>query len=509
MRESITNKTVANNSDYEQVGLMLDLSRGKVLTVEKVCETIKYASNFGFTYINLYIEDLLTLNNYPQYGYMRGRYLDTEIEEIVDYANSLNVEIFPAIQTLGHFEHFLRWSNSDSIRDTGMVVDVTKNETYDFIDELIRKCKDLFKGKKINIGMDEAFDLGQGAVFRSGSEFTQKELYLNHLKKVTEICKKYDYTTISIWSDMLFSTYSNIDGESLYNTNFRTKIEELDPALELIFWNYWSEGQETYETILDAHHNFSDNVAMALGIHTWGLPFYNLNQLEVTKTALRACKKKGVKNILFTMWGDDGSLFNRDSTLLGMYETMSHILGHNSTKKEFESLVNLDYDELLVVCKILNVGINPLHVLWNDPITNVYLKFFKREELQKISDKAREMKINKKGEMYEIYDLYLDNVINGIELYLNKYITDELIDKNYYSTKVLYEKLEILWMRDAKFNSLEELQLRFENRLARLEFFKQYKEHEDVESIRAETVEGMEHIKKMYSIISKPTNFRW
>lgn len=505
----IKEKSVVKDSSFTEVGLMLDLSRGKVLKVKKVCEMIKLAKNLGFTYINLYIEDLLTLDEYPQYGYMRGKYSDREIEEIVGFANELDIDIFPAIQTLGHLEHFLRWEPSNKLVDTPQVLNVTREESIQFLEVLISKCKSLFGGKKINIGMDEAFDLGQGNVFRSGNRKSQKELYLEHLNTVTKICKNNGYEVIKIWSDMLFSTYSNSDGESLYNTNFKQQIETLDPAIELIFWNYWTPDQEIYEKILDSHHEFSSNVSMALGIHTWGLPFYNLHQLDVTKAALSACESKGVNDILFTMWGDDGSLYNLNSAKLGMYETMSHILKHTSNANEFMELTGLNYEEQTNVCKILSVGINPLLIIWNDPITNVYMKTIDKSRLKEFLNNTKNLKIDEQTNSSKIYNLYLECMANDINIYLTNEIDEQLIMKAIDDLNTLEDYLKSLWLEEAKINGLEELQLRFETKKYRLKFLLDNKDNEDITNIRNEKYDDIKWIKGTYNNISKATNYRW
>lgn len=509
MEKSITQKTVATDSSFDQVGLMLDLSRGKVLTVKTIKNIIDEASAFGFTYINMYLEDLITLEDYPQYGYMRGKYSDAEIISLVDYAHTKGLEIFPAIQTLGHLEHFLRWEQSNKIKDTETVLNVTTEETYDFIEALIKKCKLLFGGNKINIGMDEAFDLGHGSVFRRGNQLSRKELYLNHLNRVTEICINEGYDVIKIWSDMLFSTYSQADGESLYATNFKAEIENLNPALELIFWNYWTEEQTTYEKILDAHHKFSGNVSMALGIHTWGIPFYNLNQLNVSQAALQACENKGVKDVLFTMWGDDGSLYNIDSISLGMYETMAHILNHKSNSEEFNMITGKDYDQLVIACRILKLGINPLHVIWNDPITNIYLKTIGKDKLREIAEKCQVMKTANEGSVLTIYNLYLDCVENDINIYLEDTISEQLITKAYNDLKKLYSLLEQDHINYAKINGVEELQIRFEHKLNRYMFLYKYQNENDIKELRNENVETIEWMKTTYNNISKATQFRW
>ena len=55
-------------------GVMLDMSRNAVMTVENVKKYIDNLSKMGFNTLLLYIEDTYEVKNEPYFGYMRGRY---------------------------------------------------------------------------------------------------------------------------------------------------------------------------------------------------------------------------------------------------------------------------------------------------------------------------------------------------------------------------------------------------------------------------------------------------
>lgn len=495
--------------DFKEMGLMLDLSRGKVFTVDTIKKIATNAKAFGYTYINIYIEDLITLDDYPQFGYLRGKFSDSEIREIVSHCEQLGLEIYPAIQTLGHFEHFLRWEESNELKDTGQVLNVLNKETHHFLEALIKKCSSLFPSKKINIGMDEAFDLGQGTVLRSGNKMSQKELYTMHLNYVVDVCKQNGYENIKIWSDMLFNIYSQAGGDGLYALDDNVDVTMINENVEIIFWNYWTRESKQYEDTLDAHHRFSDNVSMALGVHTWGLPFYNSNQLDVTIAALKACKRKGVNDILFTMWGDDGSIYNLDSAIYGMYITASTVKNEKPDAIKFEQITGLDYKSMELVSKITDCGINPLRIIWNDPITNIQFKTMTPKEIQEVKTKAKGMLTTPTTLSEKIYNLYLQCIVNDIELYGAQSIDRKVIDNAKNDLLELFKHLEKLWLEEAKVNGLEEIQLRFVSKLNRYEFLFEHQSNQDIIEIRKERIQQIKKVAENYNSISKATKFRW
>lgn len=495
--------------EFENIGLMLDLSRGKVLKVETVKRLISCAKRFGYTYINLYVEDLITLEEYPQYGYMRGKYSDLEITEIVNYCQELEIEIYPAIQTLGHLEHFLRWDCSANLRDTGQVLNVLSSDTEEFLKVLIGKCKKLFPSNKINVGMDEAFDLGQGKLLRDGNCLSQKELYTKHLNNVVKICKDSGYEVIKIWSDMLFNIYSSAGGDGLYAINESTEVEPINGDVEIIFWNYWTRECEEYKNTIDIHHKFSNNVSMALGIHTWSLPFYNLNQLPITKAALNACDDKGIKDILFTMWGDDGSLYNLDSAIFGMYVTSQQFNGNDVDASSFTKITGLDYYQLEKISKISDCGTNPLRIIWNDPITNLELKRYSPKQLEEIKNKAQAMTIAETNEITHLYNLYLTCIVNDIDLYHSSDISESQVTKVIADLESLFKLLEKQWLNEAKLNGLEEIQFRFVSKLNRYQFLYDHQTDPEVLAIKSDVVNEIKELPENYNGIAKATKFRW
>lgn len=488
-----------------EYGVMIDLSRGRVLKVSKIKEMMGIYKKLGYTYVNLYLEDLVTLDKYPQYGFMRGKYSDEEITEIVNYARKIGLDIYPAIQTMGHLEHFLKWKESTGLRDTSKVLRVTSSQTLEFIDALISKCSQLFNTDKINIGMDEAFDLGMGLEYQASGEVNQKQLYFDYLNKVVAICKKHNYKTIKVWSDMLFNCYSNTGENELYNLDLPSELEKIDESVELIFWNYWSRSQEEYELTIDAHHRFSSNVSVALGIHTWGMLGYVEGQLDTTKAALGACQTKGIEDILFTMWGDDGSIYNLDSAIYGAYLTANLFNQNKMSEEQFEVLTNTDIEEMREVSNFCKLGINPVSILWNDPITNIFYKSITEDDIKKLKKKIE--KVLNYGIKSKFAKVVYSTCLADINLYLMRDEANCESAIKYY--KQLFKLVEDEWLMIAKLEGLEEIQSRFSSKIYRLEFMKNKLDDEEMAKLLSDNSYRDFELDPNYNAVSRATNFRW
>ena len=99
--------------------------------------------------------------------------------------------MIPCIQTLAHLRTALRWPAMEKYRDDADILLAEEERTYRLIDAMLASVKDMYRSKRIHLGMDEAFYLGYGNYRRIHGEVKQGELIRRHLDRVMEICEKY------------------------------------------------------------------------------------------------------------------------------------------------------------------------------------------------------------------------------------------------------------------------------------------------------------------------------
>lgn len=292
----------------ESVGSMIDASRNAVYKVEEVKKLLGYMALMGHNRCMLYTEDTYEVDGYKYFGYMRGRYSKTELKEIDDYADSLGIEVIPCIQTLAHLKQTLRWGYGEGMKDTHDVLLVGEEKTYKFIEAMISSLRECFRSENIHIGMDEAFDLGRGQYLTKNGHVPHQELMVEHLNRVNNIAKKYNFKPM-IWDDM-FLRCGAPDG-GYYDTNIVITEEianRIPKEVSLVYWDYYNNDEEKYKKLLDIRDTFKNNKIFAGGAWRWSgfVPNYS-KTFSTTNAALKQCKKKGIKEVFATAWGDDGS----------------------------------------------------------------------------------------------------------------------------------------------------------------------------------------------------------
>ncbi len=349
--------------DYQYFGVMLDVSRNAVLRVDELKRIIDLLQKMGYNALELYAEDTLEIQNEPMFGYLRGRYSAAEIQEIDAYAQAHGVELIPCIQTLGHFTNLVKVPEYGSICDIADILLIDEPRTYELIENIFRTLADNFTSRRVNIGMDEAFQVGLGRYLKKHGFCDRHELLLRHLNKVVDIATKYGFKP-HMWGDMFFRLAS-ATGE-YYNVEFNVtdEIKRLVPEnIELVYWDYYTKEQEKYEKNIAGHEAFGRPVWFAGGAWRW-IAFAPNNgfSLRTSLPAFKAVNASKIKNVLITSWGDDGGECSFYATLPSIYAIRRFADGVydlNTIEKEFYELFQLRFSDFMLLDLPNEVGGQP------------------------------------------------------------------------------------------------------------------------------------------------------
>ena len=260
----------------------------------------------GHNMLMLYCEDCVKVDNYPYFGYMRPTYTEAELRELDDYADALGIEMIPCIQTLAHLTDGLRWRCFHGIRDYESCLLVGKQETYDFIRNLLSSASRPFRSRRIHIGMDEAWKLGRGKYLDLNGHRPTHEIMTEHLARVMEIINELGLEPM-MWDDMFFRAVCN---GSYYDMEGDVPDEVADivpDGMSCVYWDYYHDTVEEYSKNLAQHFKLTDRLVFAGGCRTWrsfGLTWSKT--LRTSAAALAACRQNGVKEVFMTTWGDNG-----------------------------------------------------------------------------------------------------------------------------------------------------------------------------------------------------------
>ncbi|MBR2370982.1 MAG: beta-N-acetylhexosaminidase [Clostridia bacterium] len=376
-------KQIPNDS---MLCLMADMSRNAVYNIPSAKRMIRYLALMGFNSLMLYTEDTYELPGYPYFGHMRGRFTKQELKEIDDYAYMLGIEVIPCVQALAHLSTALRWPDFHGYKDTNDILLVGHEKTYNYIKAVLDLCSECFRSRRINLGMDEAFQLGRGQYLTKNGYRTSSEIMLEHLDRVINLCSEAGLAPM-IWSDMFFRIEFNGQYRVAEGEISKEVIDLIPDSLTPIYWDYNSLSKEIFSHMIDCHLKFKTPVIFAGGAWKWsGFAPHNRRSLESTKMQLDVCESKGVKNIIVTAWGDNGGEASQFAPLPVLLYFAERVYCKNDDTEHLEvrskECFNIGYEALLTLdapnelpgaVEIVGRHPNPSrYLLYNDPLEGLF-----------------------------------------------------------------------------------------------------------------------------------------
>ena len=407
---------MGNVTNFERFGTMIDCSRDAVMNLPSLKRWVDLISDLGYNCLLLYMEDTYEVDENPYFGRGRGRYSKEELKEIDAYAKSKGVEVIPCIQTLAHLNAIVNIPVYADMVDCDDILLVGDERVYTLIDNMFKSLSESLTTRHINIGMDEAHMIGRGKFYDMNGEVDRTELLVNHIRRVAEIGEKYGLT-LSIWSDMFFRLASN--GEYYAdNIEVSDEIKALIPSnVDLVYWDYYRFEVEHYDNMMKAHDKIKANYWFAGGLWTWsGFAPLNKFSIKATNAGIASCLKHGVKNVFFTMWGDDTAECSKFAALPSLFYATEVAKGNTnmaSIKSKFKEKYGIAFDRFLTV-DLENPGTHltntSKYLLYND-LFNARMTSLIREDTAEIyKELSRKLSLLKKDENFG----YLFNTLKAL-----------------------------------------------------------------------------------------------
>ena len=270
-------------------GLMLDISRGKVYTLDYLLDLMDLLKKLRFNVFQLYIEHTFQFSKHRQISKGSSPITPEDILILQNKCEENGIELQANLQSLGHMNRILTRPEYMHLAESEMYwsIDTTNEESYDLLDDMYEEFLPLFKSQWLNICSDEPYDLGKGK-----SEAHKKEvgeLYFDHLLKLHDLANKYG-KKIMLFGDVV--------------KQHPEYAEKMPKDVIYIDWIY--DPKEEYKT---------PGLFQKTGIPYWVSPGTgNWNtlfpRLEGSLTNIKNLTLEGIENgaegMLLTDWNDHG-----------------------------------------------------------------------------------------------------------------------------------------------------------------------------------------------------------
>lgn len=347
--------SIEETPQFRSNGVMIDVCQGNsAMTVENIKNLLDTMAVMGLNTFYWYMEDTFEIPEEPYFGYLRGRYTHAELREVDDYAAELGITVIPCVQTLAHLLDALKWPPYANCKDDDDTLLVGDPRTYAFIRNLLRAISSCFRTKKIHIGMDEAWKLGQGNYLIRNGYVPSYKIMCDHLAQVREICGELGIEPM-IWSDMFLKAAAPSENpdDSYYELTTEMPKEICDAApkdIYYVYWDYVHSSVDAYTTVIERHRKFAEKLVFAGGIWNWNSFTVDYDKTFLTShAALTACKQNHIQDVFATTWGDGGAECNIYAVLLGMQLFAEHGFSEQvddeTVKRRFLACTGCQYED--------------------------------------------------------------------------------------------------------------------------------------------------------------------
>jgi hypothetical protein len=296
---------IEDSPDFSHRGVLLDISRNKVPTMETLLSLVDLLAGWKINQIQLYTEHSFAYEGHELVWEGASPVTPDEIRTLDLHCRNRFVELVPNQNSFGHFH---RWLRHDRYRPLAECPEGVRHPFSDrkepfslcpldpgsleLLQDLYDQLLPNFSSSLLNVGFDETFDLGQGRSSEICRERGRAEVYIDFLEKVHRLSSKHG-RRIQFWADMV-----------LDEPQVLRRVPADAIALD---WGY------------EADHPFADEMAR---LREEGLDFYACpgtsswnslggridNALRNLAAASVAGRAAGALGYLIADWGDSGHL---------------------------------------------------------------------------------------------------------------------------------------------------------------------------------------------------------
>jgi len=163
--------TVEDWPDLAARGVMLDISRDKVPTVETLKELVDRLASWKINQVQLYTEHTFAYAGHEDVWRDASPLTAAEVRDLDSYCRDRHVELVPNQNCLGHWE---RWLRHDRYRDLALrpegwehhgrhreatTIDPSNPAALALVRELLGELLPNFSSRRVHVGLDEPWEL--------------------------------------------------------------------------------------------------------------------------------------------------------------------------------------------------------------------------------------------------------------------------------------------------------------------------------------------------------------
>lgn len=302
---SLSCLTIDDGPDFENRGIMLDISRGKVPAMETLFDLIDRFAQWKINQLQLYVEHTFAYRGHREVWQDHTPLTAAELKQLVSYCADRGIQLVANQNSFGHFHRWLCHARYRPLAECPAGIEHPFSlhpEPFSLcpgdpgslalLRDLYDQMVPLTRSNLLNVGLDETFDLGMGRSRADCEQRGKSTVYLEFLNAVAELAREHG-CRIMFWGDILIQ-----QPQLLHQVP-----EDAVPLL----WGY--EADHPFEQETQAVAATGRDFYVCPGTSSWNsLGGRYDNAMANLRAAAKQGHQNGAKGYLITDWGDFGHL---------------------------------------------------------------------------------------------------------------------------------------------------------------------------------------------------------
>lgn len=297
--------TVVDHPDFATRGLLHDITRGKVPTLETLECLVDRLAAMKLNQLQLYIEHAFVFPFDDQICQPDDGLTPEEVRKLDEYCRERFIDLVPALATFGHmgrilsmptYRHLAEVEATKTWREMtwpqrarGLTLDCTNPDAHRLVARMWSDVLDAFSSPVVNICGDEPWDLGKGKNLERFARSGIGHPYIEHMRRTHAVCAARGRRT-QLWSDVLL--------------NHPDLLDRLPSESTVLHWGY--DDTVDYEKIGRFIAAGLDTFVCP-GTSGWKRIINAMDHAECNLAAFAAAgREHGATGLLNTDWGDHG-----------------------------------------------------------------------------------------------------------------------------------------------------------------------------------------------------------
>lgn len=286
-------------------GLSLDVSRGRVPTMDTLRRLVDRLASMKINHLQLYVEHTFDFRFDPDIARGSSPLTHDDIRQLDEYCRDRFIDLVPSIATFGHMGRILSlpqyrhlaeieatqpWeSQSWPQRLRGLTIDASNPESRDLLRSMLDEYLPLFSSRFANVNADETHDLGNGRNRAHCARVGRGRLYIDHLLFLSEVCGRHG-KRMMFWGDVI--------------RNHPELLHELPADAVILDWGY--DADADFPALRTAARGDRE-VVVCPGTTGWNRLINDIGTSDTNiRNASAAAETYSASGMIVTDWGDHG-----------------------------------------------------------------------------------------------------------------------------------------------------------------------------------------------------------